>query len=289
MKTYSPFHHSLFGFACILFLSGSILTADQSQRVSLFLQADRQAEVFFRESLEWVQTHSPQPAASQPDATAHWMEVSVTDTYIGYIESPLVAKDLTVPPGTPIRVRPEANAPVLAVSSATIQPEVVEDARDWVTVEFHGPVQLYYFTEVAAPQPALAPAPAPVPMIRAEDVAQPVPPPPPLEVLEEVDAVATPLPFYPAIPGGQLEAQVSREFSGTLRRNTGFRRWVSPNYPYFLESPDGQVMAYVELDDALVIGRVERFFDRPVILTGTTQALQGRSTFLIRTRFIREP
>ncbi|MGF1483095.1 MAG: hypothetical protein ACFBZ8_01890 [Opitutales bacterium] len=78
-------------------------------------------------------------------------------------------------------------------------------------------------------------------------------------------------------------AALSRTFFGTLReRKTFFGRRKDPRYALF--APDGDLLANVDLSNALIFGSVDSYLGRRVVVQGVPKAITGRPGVVIQAR-----
>jgi hypothetical protein len=129
----------------------------------------------------------------------------------------------------------------------------------------------------AAPKPApQAPRPAPAPVQAGPQ--QPVLPPPGYAPVNTATAAQNKV----------LSREVPRLYEGTFSRIRGFSfDFFAPDYSYALQDASGKRIAYVEIDNALLVSPIEAYLDKPVIIEGVAEKTGTTVPIVIKAKFIR--
>jgi len=154
-------------------------------------------------------------------------------------------------------------------------PQPVSEPLESATAEDVTIIEEPIVREAEAPEEPeeMAEAPAPAPT-EPEEVT-----PMPLEELPPVPATA---------PKGK--ASIARDFTGMIVERGRWERTVdrkTDEYLYKLVDPDGETLALVDLSDALLLGSIDRYLNKPVILHGTPIPLNNGESTLLKVRMVR--
>lgn len=200
-----------------------LLSKASADEVALFLEPDASSTVYFKETSQALRRMDPQPYPADASPPTGWMTVPYQGSYVGYVPSPQVRKDLTVPPGTAVYVRPDPNSQVIQTVKASSDVQVIEVRDNWVTVYYQGKSPVFFrwpeppagpvgpamVTATSAPVPTTDPQPILLPAEPAAAPAaarEPTPVVPQgrfgegLLVVTEAEVVEEPMPARPAPP-----------------------------------------------------------------------------------------
>lgn len=128
-----------------------------------------------------------------------------------------------------------------------------------------------------APKPApQAPRPAPAPVQAGPQ--QPVLPPPGYAPVSTATAAQNKV----------LSREVPRLYEGTFSRIQGFSfNFFAPDYAYALEDASGKRIAYVDIENALLVSPIEAYLNKPVIIEGVAEKTGSTVPIVIKAKFIR--
>ncbi|MBC2596361.1 hypothetical protein H5P28_19000 [Ruficoccus amylovorans] len=125
-----------------------------------------------------------------------------------------------------------------------------------------------------APAPAKTAAPAPV-------VAQPQRPKAPPPGYMPVATTSSP-------QSQILSREVPHLYEGVFTRVRGFSfDFFGPDYAYALQDRSGKRIAYVDIENALLVSPIEAYLDKPVTVEGLPEKIGGTVPILIKAKFIR--
>lgn len=256
----------------------------------------------------------PQPLAYNNQVVPGWYWVRQTGVFAGYVRSADVGKDLTVRSNAIIFARASSESPALGTASGGATVEITETGADWVTVRYQGPVA-YYFEDrtKAVPQPVTA-------SVVETDVTLSE-----IEILEPEgaaggDAQAQPgvivifeggsisgvadgpeyidpmlptldeLSIQPQRPPAPitraLSPEVARAYQGKLVRLGTLARMTS-GHEYALLGVDGERIAYVEPEKALIFEPLTSFLDQDVVIQGKAYPGSGTGGLVLEVEFMR--
>lgn len=83
-----------------------------------------------------------------------------------------------------------------------------------------------------------------------------------------------------------LSANISRTHIGKFERVSAVNRMLGGDYDYQLSDSQGKVIAYVEINNALFVGRIEEYWGKMVTIEGTTRDRPGSVPVVIEARFL---
>lgn len=257
----------------------------QDKNVSMFLEPDANGTVYFTASLERLQDYDPKPVLDGKGAGQGWQFVHYPGKYVGYVAMSDLDPGPEVRDGTKAFLRPDTDSPVLAVILEGEEAEVVRERGGWATVYFQGEAPAYFRPDltaealppapVAAPPPAETPPPADAPVVDDTPVLE--------EVVMQESVVPAPQSKVPGIPGPGLP----RYLQGTFKPVTVWDRLFGSDYQYRIVDADDDTLAYVVIDNALLFGPVEGYWDQRVEIQGQIRRISGSVPFEIKARNLR--
>ncbi len=178
-----------------------------------------------------------------------------------------------------------SNAPGVAVSTIP----VTQEGGEIIAVE--------ELEEIPATAPTPRPKPAPAAktgtsMISAQAPATPAAPPSVQQPVTPRRPVAPPPGYAPVAASSTKTEMLSREvprlFEGTFNRVKGFNfDFFGPDYSYALNDPSGKRIAYVDIENALLVSPIEAYLDKPVIIEGVPEKIGGTVPIVIKAKFVR--
>lgn len=204
-------------------------------------------------------------AAALADTPAGWMPVELPGPFEGYVENKDLTKALDVSAGAPIRLAPQANAPVLAIAQKGDKTTITGLRGKWTQISLGKPI-VGYIRIGNAPgyPPPVATAPAP---------SAPTPQP----------AAAAPAPVAPIAYGaagsgqppptvnlGDSSSLLPRQFAG---RFVSTRSLLRPRRPYdwALNDDAGKRYAYLDVSKLLLTEQLQKYIDHSVVVFGVAK------------------
>lgn len=83
-----------------------------------------------------------------------------------------------------------------------------------------------------------------------------------------------------------LTGNVARTHLGKLERVSAVTRMLGGNYDYQLADQDGKVIAFVDVNNALYVGRIEDYWNKWVNVEGISRKRAGTVPLVIEARFL---
>lgn len=226
----------------------------------------------------------PKPAPGAIASTpAGWMAVELAGPFEVYVEKKDLAKSLDVKPGIPMRLKPAADAAVLALAEKGDKTEITGLTGKWTKLKLEKTL-VGYIQVSATPgyTPPIATTPAPAPVM---PVASTQPAPTPMSAPPVSPGV------YGAAGGGQASpmlnlgdggsASLPRQFAGMF---VSTRRPFTPRrpYDYALNDNAGKRYAYVDISKLLQTDQIEKYVNHQVVVFGTAKATPDGKEFVIQ-------
>jgi hypothetical protein len=195
----------------------------------------------------------PTPAfAPVEPAPEGWMAVEVPGPHEVYVENKHVGKNLDVKPGSGLRLRPDASAPVVAIMEAGDKTDLAGLAgprRDWSQYRLEKPIVGYIKLSSAAATLPGAP----------------------------VAAAVTAVPSGPAVGGEIGRAPMPRFFEGRFTATENFLTYRHP-YQFQLLDSAGNRFAYLDVSRLLLTDEPSKYVDHTVVIYGTARTINEKGT-----------
>lgn len=226
---------------------------------------------------------SPAPGA-MASTPAGWMAVELAGPFEVYVEKKDLAKSLDVKPGIPMRLKPAADGPVLAVAEKGDKTEITGLTGKWTKLKLEK--KLTGYIQVGAspsytPPIATTPAPAPAPVAANQPALTPAPmsPAPVSPGVYGSAGVGQAAPMLNLGDGGS--ASLPRQFAGMF---VSTRRPFTPRrpYDYALNDNAGKRYAYVDISKLLQTDQIEKYVNHQVVVFGTAKATADGKEFVIQ-------
>lgn len=83
-----------------------------------------------------------------------------------------------------------------------------------------------------------------------------------------------------------VDANISRTHVGKFERVTAMTRLLGGNYEYQLADAQGKIIAFVDIRNALFVGRIEDYWNKMVSIEGTSRDRPGSVPIVIDARFL---
>lgn len=83
-----------------------------------------------------------------------------------------------------------------------------------------------------------------------------------------------------------LDANISRTHIGRFERVTAMTRLLGGNHQYQLADAQGKVIAFVDINNALFVGRIEDYWGKMVTIEGPSRDRPGSVPIVIDARFL---
>jgi hypothetical protein len=251
-------------FAALLGLLAA--AASRAQDVPLYFIADPTAPVALHLKTGDPALASAKPVADSAKAAAGWMSLQLIQTFTGWAPTNTARKDLTVRPGTAVQQLPTSDSPIIgtAANDPATNVEAVQGA--WSQVTYPGPL-LLYFLQIKTPPPAPAPAPAPTPA------------PAPAPVADIPTTVV-------ANPASGDSSNLPRYYVGILKLRTNPLTGGPASAQYLLISPNGQLLALVDLSNVMLPGPAANYLGKNVRIYGVTEPANGSLVALLKAQLL---
>jgi len=206
-----------------------------------------------------------EPAATtEVAAPAGWIAVEMPGPHEAYVSNNDFSKSLDIRAGAAIRLKPKADAPVLATMQEGDKTEITGLRSGWTQIKLHKTIIGFIrapgaaYTSTAAPSTA-APAPA-----------ASVPPPAPTA------------PAAPPVVAGPA-SELPRTVEGTLVETKRFLLvGHRPDYAYQLNDSTGKRIAYLDTSKIESLQKVETYIDRTVTVSGVIKPTDDWENLVIQ-------
>lgn len=215
----------------------------------------------------------PFAATSLSAATpAGWMAVELQGPFQGYVDKKDMTKGLDVKPGTPIRLTPQANGPILATAERGDKTTITGLQGRWAQISLQKNIAGYINTDVGAPG---------VPMTSSPAIsAIPSTPVPPEAVA--VAAVPSTAPGQPAVSSNPADsASLPRQLTGKFVSTRSVLRPRRP-YDWALEDNGGQRFAYVDISKLLLTEQIDKYIGHFVVVFGAAKPTPDGKNIVIQ-------
>ena len=188
-------------------------------------------------------------AAANATAPAGWMAVDLPGPHEAYVKNDDFSKSLDIHGGAAIRLKPKADAPILALMQEGDKTEITGLRSGWTQIKLYKTIVGFIPISGTASSPAAAPVPAPATGAPAVPVVAPAPAAPPVS--------AEPATALPRVLQGML-VETKRLLVVGPR----------PDYKYQLNDPAGKRMAFLDVSKVALQQRIETYVDQLVTISG---------------------
>lgn len=229
---------------------------------------------------------NPQPLVYGNQTIPGWYWVRQSGTYDGYVRAADVTNN-TVRKNAIVFLRPTSDSPALGTASAGTTVEVTGTGKDWVPVRYQGPVAYYFEDKSQVPSQEVTVVTSNVEIVTAGSNATETSEKIVIfeggsisSVVEAEEYTGSTLPTLdeltiqpqrpPAPITRALSPEVARTYQGKLIRLNALARMTS-GYEYALVGADGERIAYVNPNKALIFEPLPSFLDQDVVIQGKAQ------------------
>jgi len=189
----------------------------------------------------------PTPAAAP--AAEGWLAVEVAGPHDVYVENKHVGKNLDIKPGSELRLRPDATAPVVAIMEAADKTDLgglAGPRRDWSQYRLEKAIVGYIKLPATFAAGPAAPA-------------------------------ATAVTAGPAVSGDSGHALMPRFFEGRFAATENFLTYRHP-YKFQVLDSFGNRFAYLDMTRLLLTEDLSKYIDRTVVIYGTARTINEKGT-----------
>jgi hypothetical protein len=228
--------------SCCTAASAEVLLRD----ATVYVRPDPAAAVVQVLPAGTVPTPATAPTVPAPEG---WLAVEVAGPHTVYVENKHVGKNLDVKPGSGLRLRPDATAPIVAIMEAGDRADVGDLAgprRDWSGYRLEKPIVGY----IKLPSPLVASPSAPA---------------------------ATAVTTGPALGGESGHAPMPRFFEGRFAATENFLTYRHP-YKFQVLDSFGNRFAYLDMTRLLLTEDLTKYIDRTVVIYGTARTINEKGT-----------
>lgn len=232
------------------FLALSFLATAQSlcaqALVDLRILPDTNAPIYTQADIGVLDRFNPQPLVTKDFIGQGWETILYRGNYTGYVRNGTLAGEY-VRPDTKIYMGPTEDSPLMQTLQSARQAKFEERVNsEWSKVTFNGVIPLYFMRN-NSPQ---------------------------------MQGSAT------AGNSSAFERDISRTYIGKLERVGSLSRLFGGNYEYQLVDANDKTVAYVDLSNALFVGRVENYWNKWVSIEGVSRQRAGSVPLVIEARFL---
>ena len=190
-------------------------------------------------------------AAANATAPAGWMAVDLPGPHEAYVNNNDFSKSLEIHPGAAIRMKPKADAPVLAAMQEGDKTEITGLRSGWTQIKLHK--TLVGYIQTGANPAAVAAAPAPVAAAPA--------------MLPAAAAPASP-------PPGAGPAAALPKFMQGMLVETKRLLYVGPRpiYDYQINDPAGKRIAFLDVSKVALQQKIETCVNQFVTVSGVVKS-----------------
>ncbi len=210
----------------------------------------------------------PNAALNAPAALAPgWVAIELPGPFEGYVENKDLTKSLDVKPGTPIRLAPKPDAPVLTIAEKGDKTSISGLKGKWTQLSLEK--KLTGFIQVGAAPPPAADAGAGA---------------------GAGFSGATPAaPAHSTAPGQAAPSSSTDDGSGSVLPRQFAGRFVSTKraftprrpYDYALNDAAGRRYAYVDTSKLLLTEQIEKYIDKKVVVFGAAKPVPDTKDIVI--------
>ncbi len=253
-------------------LIASMAAHAQDKMMNIYLEPDINGTVYFQESMSDLNKLEPRPLLDGTGAGQGWMFVQFPGKYVGYVPAADVSGK-SVRNGSKAFLRPDAASPVLAVILDGDEAQVSNVSGNWATVYFQGEAPAYFRMDSTGPASVAAVAPAAtIGSVPSASQSTPAGSPP---VLQEVKMQETAI-SAPVTAGIRPMSQsVARYVQGRFERISKWDSLFGSDYSYRLIDANDDTIAYVNVDDTIIFGKLESYFGEQVEIQGVLKRIKG--------------
>jgi Bacterial SH3 domain len=186
-------------------------------------------------------------ATANATAPAGWMAVDLPGPHEAYVNNNDFSKSLDIHAGAAIRLKPKADAPVLATMQEGDKTEITGLRSGWTQIKLHK--TLVGYIQIGGTPSASAATPVPVISAPAAPAAPPATATPPI--------IAAPASALPRVLQGMLVETKRLLLVGPR-----------PDYKYQLNDSVGKRMAFLDVSKVAPQQRIETYVDQLVTVSG---------------------
>jgi hypothetical protein len=201
-------------------------------------------------------------AAANATAPAGWMAVDLPGPHEAYVNNNDFSKSLDVHAGAAIRLKPKADAPILATMQEGDKTEITGLRSGWTQIKLYKTIVGYI--QVGGTSSAPAPAPVPVMSVPAASPAATVPP-----------VSAGPATALPRVLQGMLVETKRVLFVGPR-----------PDYKYQLNDSAGKRVGFLDVSRVAPSQRIEAYVDQLVTISGVIKPTSDWKNLFIEVQTI---
>jgi len=231
----------------VLLTCGVAASAQALQRdATVYVRPDPAAATLSVLPAGAVPTSAAAPAVPAPEG---WLAVDVAGPHDVYVHNKNVGKNLEVKPGSELRLRPDAAAPVVAIMEAGDKADLgglAGPRRDWSQYHLEKPIVGYI-------------------KLPSTFVAGPVAP------------ASTTVSAAPVVGEDGGRALMPRFFEGRFAETENFLTYRHP-YKFQLLDAFGNRFAYLDVSRLLLTDEPARYVDRTVVIYGTARTINEKGT-----------
>jgi hypothetical protein len=204
-------------------------------------------------------------AAANTTAPAGWMAVDLPGPHEAYVNNNDFSKSLDVHAGAAIRLKPKADAPVLATMQEGDKTEITGLRSGWTQIKLYKTIVGYI--QIGGTSSSTAPAPVPVMSVPAATAATPAAAAPLVS--------AGPATALPRVMQGMLVETKRLLFVGPR-----------PDYNYQLNDSAGKRVGFLDVSRVAPLQRIEAYVDQLVTISGVIKPTSDWKNLVIEVQTI---
>jgi hypothetical protein len=283
-----------------VFVSAGVANG-QDNFIDIYMQPDVQSGRIDSVTLDDPRIGQAAPVMDDAKAALGWHYAQFEDIVEGYTPDGKIGKDLLPVDGAVIYSGPSSGSPVLGVFRYGSEIEVIDTGAWWkFRIKMQFPV--YFVLDSPAPLPPVsAAADKPQVVVAPTPVAKPAPvvtqPAPMIEEMPIVDQpvrTTTTVSTSTITPRSQQQPStttppdvIGQSYQGTFKLSKKTFGLFKPKEPFYLESAEGNRIAWVDTSDIVVPGSLKTFIDKAVIIHGERDYMESSKDWIIRARNMR--
>ena len=265
--------------------------------IDLYMQPEIQAGKVDSVTLDDPRLGQPAPVMDDAKAALGWHYAEFEDSVDGYTPDGKIGKDLLPVNGAIIYGGPSTDSPVLGTYRDGSYIEI-KDTGAWWKFQIRMRFPVYFVLDAPPPLPPVT-AEAEAPVVAIAPPPQPIEPIPlvtPSPVIEEAPIVETTTraPATSTVP--RVERQpasvtppdvIGQIYQGTFKLSKKTFGLFKPQAPFYLESAEGNRIAWVDTSKIVVPGSLKTYVDKAVIIHGERDFIESSKDWIIRARNMR--
>lgn len=268
-----------------LMVMGSLCA--QVPTVDLYFEASTGSQKVDSVPLDDPRLGQAAPVLDSQRAADGWHYAEFRDTVTGFVPDAKIGKDLLPVDNAIVYSRPDSASPVLGVYREGDNLEIVDTGAWWeirLTIGF----PVYFQLDRPPPLPPVTGT-AEAPLVEIPEEPAPAEPP----VFEEGPLLDPPAANPPGLelsgpqPPDIPDNVVSRRYEGVFKQSGRRLGLFAPKAPFYLEGSEGSRIGWVDTSGIVLPGSLKEFIDKPVILHGEREMLEGSRDWIIRARNMR--